>query len=153
GAGQLARMTYQAAIPLGVNLRVLATSIDESAALVAREVVLGQPTSEQALTALAGGCDALTFDHALVDVTQLAGLEAAGHRVRPSAATVRLAQNKLLQREQLGGLGLPVPSFRVVRELGDVLEFAGQQGWPVVVKAIRGGYDGRGVWVVGSSGE
>jgi len=153
GAGQLARMTYQAAIPLGLRTRVLATAADESAALVARDLTLGAPTSYQALEELASVCDALTFDHELVEVAQLEALEAAGHRVRPSSATVGLAQNKLRQREELGALGLPVPAFRVLGGPADLLDFADQQGWPVVVKAIRGGYDGRGVWVVNTPAE
>ena len=41
GGGQLARMTHQAAIPLGQSLRVLAVSENDPAALVARDVVLG----------------------------------------------------------------------------------------------------------------
>ena len=153
GAGQLARMTYQAAIPLGLRTRVLATASDESAALVARDLTIGAPTSYQALKELAAVCDALTFDHELVEVAQLEALEAAGHRVWPSAATVGLAQNKLRQREELGALGLPVPAFRVLGGSADLLSFADQQGWPVVVKAIRGGYDGRGVWVVNTPAE
>ena len=64
-----------------------------------------------------------------------------------------LAQNKLRQREELGALGLPVPAFRLLRGPADLLSFADQQGWPVVVKAIRGGYDGRGVWVVNTPAE
>jgi 5-(carboxyamino)imidazole ribonucleotide synthase len=153
GAGQLARMTYQAAIPLGLRTRVLATAADESAALVARDLTLGAPTCYQALEELASMCDVLTFDHELVEVTQLEALEAAGHRVRPSAATVGLAQNKLRQREELGALGLPVPAFQALGGPADLLGFANQQGWPVVVKAIRGGYDGRGVWVVNTPTE
>ena len=34
-----------------------------------------------------------------------------------------------------------------MRDLAEVAAFAEQGGWPVVLKAISGGYDGRGVWV------
>ncbi|HEX2171452.1 MAG TPA: ATP-grasp domain-containing protein, partial [Dehalococcoidia bacterium] len=150
GAGQLARMTHQAGISLGLSLRVLAAAPDDGAALVARDVQVGRPDSFEALEAFAAGCDVVTFDHELVDTRQLAQLEAAGRRVRPSAATVAVAQDKGRQRTLFAERGLPVPPFRRVAGLADLTAFAAEHGWPVVAKACRGGYDGRGVWVVSS---
>jgi len=57
GAGQLARMTHQAAIALGQSLRVLAASSEDGAALVAADVHLGHHTDLDALRAFARGCD------------------------------------------------------------------------------------------------
>jgi 5-(carboxyamino)imidazole ribonucleotide synthase len=59
-----------------------------------------------------------------------------------------LAQNKRRQRAELSAMGLPVPAFQNVGDAGEVIAFAAMHEWPVVVKASRGGYDGRGVWVV-----
>ena len=73
GAGQLARMTYQAAIPLGVSIRLLAERADDAAALVARDVMIGSPRSAADLAAFAAGCDVLTFDHELVDAARSLG--------------------------------------------------------------------------------
>src|SRR5690606_35287059 len=56
-------------------------------------------------------------------------------------------------RERLGELGLPVPRWRRVATADDLAAFAAEVGWPGVVKAVSGGYDGRGVWVVGGPGE
>jgi 5-(carboxyamino)imidazole ribonucleotide synthase len=58
-------------------------------------------------------------------------------------------------RERLSGLGVAVPNWRPVTTVEQVVEFAGGPGggWPLVLKAVRGGYDGRGVWVVGSPAE
>jgi len=148
GAGQLARMTCQAAIPLGVRVRLLAERSDDAAALVCPDVTLGSPTSAAELAAFATGCDVATFDHELVDAAALADLEAAGHRLAPSAATVALAQDKRRQRAELGRHGFPVPPYRPVETVDDLLAFAAEHGWPVVAKASRGGYDGRGVWVL-----
>ncbi len=148
GAGQLARMTYQAAISLGLTLRVLAARAGDCAARIGADVELGDPDSFERLSAFAAGCDVLTFDHELVDPQQLAALEAAGHRLYPSAATVALAQNKRRQRATFGAAGLPVPPNQVVMSPDDLLRFAAARGWPVVAKAARGGYDGRGVWVL-----
>ena len=148
GAGQLARMTVQAAIPLSVRVRLLAARADDSAALVWPDVMLGAPDSAGALREFAAGCDVLTFDHELVDPAILAMLEADGHRLRPGAAALLLAQDKGEQRTRFAARGLPVPPFRMVRTAADLTDFAAEYGWPVVVKARRGGYDGRGVWVV-----
>jgi 5-(carboxyamino)imidazole ribonucleotide synthase len=141
-------MTYQAGISLGVTVRLLATAPDESAALVGADVEIGAPADAAALAAFAAGCDVTTFDHELVDTGQVARLEAQGRRFYPTAATMALAQNKRRQRAELGALGFPVPPHQVVREAVEIAAFAEEHGWPVVVKASRGGYDGRGVWVI-----
>jgi 5-(carboxyamino)imidazole ribonucleotide synthase len=146
GAGQLARMTHQAAVALGQSLRVLARGPVEPAALVACEVVVGRPDDLAVLRRFAEGCDAVTFDHEHVPTEHLRALVADGVQVYPGPDALVHAQDKLLMRQTLAGLGMPVPPFREVAELQDVLCFCIQHGWPCVLKAIRGGYDGRGVW-------
>ena len=153
GAGQLARMTYQAGISLGLTVRVLATQPNESAALVAREAAIGRADSLEALTAFAAQSDVVTFDHELVVASQLASLEEAGHCLRPSAPTVAIAQDKGRQRALFAERGFPVPAHRLVEGAGDLVTFGAEQGWPIVAKACRGGYDGRGVWVLKSPAE
>jgi 5-(carboxyamino)imidazole ribonucleotide synthase len=152
GGGQLARMTHQAAIPLGQSLRVLASAPDESAALVAHDVVLGSHTSYEDLSAFAAGCDVVTFDHEHVPPELVRRLAAAGHTVLPGADALLHAQDKQVMRTRLDALALPVPRWAPVSSVGDVVGFAAGT-WPVVVKAVRGGYDGRGVWVVSSAAE
>jgi 5-(carboxyamino)imidazole ribonucleotide synthase len=148
GAGQLARMTHQAAISLGQSLRVLAAAPDDAAALVAADVVLGDHTSYPDLAGFAAGCDVLTFDHEHVPPEHLQALAAAGHTLHPGADALRHAQDKRAMRERLSALGLPVPDWAAVDTLDDLVTFADKVGWPVVAKAVRGGYDGRGVWTV-----
>ncbi|HWV24916.1 MAG TPA: 5-(carboxyamino)imidazole ribonucleotide synthase [Thermomicrobiales bacterium] len=148
GAGQLARMMAEAASPLDIRLVLLAASADDGAAKVVPDVIVGSPDDPVKVRELAGQCDVLTFDHELVDPETLAALERDGHVVYPSASTMALAQNKRRQRAELSALGMPVPAFRDVETAEDVIAFAGEHAWPVVVKASRGGYDGRGVWIV-----
>jgi 5-(carboxyamino)imidazole ribonucleotide synthase len=62
-----------------------------------------------------------------------------------------LAQDKRRQRAELGALGLPVPSWCVVDQVDDAVAFGERHGWPIVLKASRGGYDCRGVWVLRAS--
>lgn len=145
GGGQLARMTHQAAIGLGQSLRVLAVSPDEPAPLVAPDVVAGGPDLAS-LRALAVGCDAVTFDHEGVPQADLRALVADGVAVRPHPDALLHAQDKLVMRRRLAGMGLPVPAFAEITAPDQVADFAAEHGWPVVLKAARGGYDGRGVW-------
>ncbi|TLW89618.1 5-(carboxyamino)imidazole ribonucleotide synthase [Saccharomonospora piscinae] len=153
GGGQLARMTHQAAISLGQSLHVLAAGEHDSAGLVAAEVVHGQHTDLAALRSFARGVDVLTFDHEHVPGEHLRRLVEDGVVVRPGPEALAFAQNKLLMRERLAALGVPGPAFTAVTATEDVLKFGEAHGWPVVLKAASGGYDGRGVWLADSPGE
>lgn len=150
GAGQLARMSYEAAAPLTVPLRILAEGPAESAAQISTAVDLGSPDVEADLARFADGCDIVTFDHELVDLDALRALERDGHVLRPSADTLAVATDKQRQRELFDRHGLPAPTSRPVSSADEVVAFAGEHGWPVVLKAVRGGYDGRGVWIADS---
>jgi 5-(carboxyamino)imidazole ribonucleotide synthase len=148
GGGQLARMSHQAAIALGQSLRVLAAEPDDGAALVAADVHVGAPDDLEALRQFAKGCDVVTFDHEHVPGDHIRALADAGVTVHPSAAALRHAQDKQVMRQRLGALRVPVPRWREIASTAEVGEFAAEVGWPVVAKAVRGGYDGRGVWVL-----
>ncbi|HEX3812003.1 MAG TPA: 5-(carboxyamino)imidazole ribonucleotide synthase [Mycobacteriales bacterium] len=148
GAGQLARMTHQAAIALGQSLRILAAAPDDGAALVAADVVIGDHTSLADLTGFAAGCDVVTFDHEHVPGEHIAALAAAGRTLLPSAEALRYAQDKQLMRERLGALGLPMPRWAPLPDRAALAAFAADG--PFVVKAVRGGYDGKGVWLPAS---
>src|SRR6266702_2822199 len=150
GAGQLARMTCQAAISLGIGFRVLADSAGDSAAQVCAGTVVGDYTSLPDLRAFAGQCDVITFDHEHVPGQHLAALERSPAAVHPGAASLRFTQDKLAMRERLGALGVRCPRYVPVSEGAETESFAAEVGWPVVLKAVRGGYDGRGVWVCGT---
>ncbi|WP_075765712.1 5-(carboxyamino)imidazole ribonucleotide synthase [Actinoalloteichus fjordicus] len=153
GGGQLARMTHQAAIPLGQSLRVLAASQTDPAALVAPGVAIGAHTDPDAVRAFAADCDVVTFDHEHVPGDLLRGLVAEGIAVRPGPDALIHAQDKLVMRRRLRELGLPVPEFVEVTSAADLVRFGEVHGWPCVLKAVRGGYDGRGVWMPADADE
>ncbi len=152
GGGQLARMTAAAAAGLGVTFRVLSESESESAALVTRDVAVGSHLSLPDVAAFAGGCDVITFDHEHVPGPILAELESAGILVRPGGSALRYTQDKLAMREALHALQVPCPRFAAVSSAADVEAFTGGR-LPVVLKAVSGGYDGKGVWVCTSAAE
>jgi 5-(carboxyamino)imidazole ribonucleotide synthase len=145
GGGQLSRMTHQAAIALGQSLRVLAVSPDDPAAQVTPDVVIGRHDDLDALRRAAAGVDALTFDHEHVPSELLEKLVADGVNVAPPPSALIHAQDKLVMRRRLDGLGAPVPRFAAVADVADVDAFAARVGGAMVVKTVRGGYDGRGV--------
>lgn len=156
GGGQLARMTFQAAIDLGVSLRVLSDSAHAAAARVIADVQVGDHESVNDLRAFAKGCDVLTFDHEHVPGEHIRALEEAGVQCRPGAAALLNAQDKLVMRERLAEIAAPCPSFAPIPpDAGPEFldEFARETGLPVVLKAARGGYDGKGVWILGSLDE
>ncbi len=159
GAGQLARMMVEAASALGIRTAVLAAGGDDAAAPVAGEVLVGEATDGRSLRSLAALSDVVTFDHEQVDLRLLDDLEREGVQLRPAVETLRVAVDKGEMRERLAAAGLPVPRYEVLGVAGDrgrgpdelaaaIAAFAAQGRWPVVAKAARGGYDGKGVWVL-----
>ena len=149
GAGQLARMTYQAAIDLDIELMVLATSVKDSAVLGGAGYVLGTPDRLSDIEAVAAGADVVTFDHELVSPSNLVVMQERRYNIQPHPLALYLAQDKLEARQSLSSKGFPCPAFSAVGSEYDVARFAERHGWPVVLKARHGGYDGRGVRVVG----
>ena len=153
GGGQLARMLIEAASALGLRSAVLAASPDDAAAIVAAEVIIGAPTDPVAMGRLIASCDVVTFDHELVDLELLAELERAGSIIRPSSSSLRFAVDKAAMRDRLAAAQLPIPAYFVIQP-GDPIELGAlgaEWGWPLVIKAATGGYDGRGVFIAASA--
>lgn len=152
GGGQLARMLAEAATPLGVHVRVLAGPSDEGAPEVVPDTVIGAPDDPEALRSFAATVDVVTFDHENVDHGTLRALEAEGVAVRPGVGTLAYS-DKAHQRHAFAAAGLPVPDFSVVDPAGsgalaELVAFAEAHGGQLVAKSSRGGYDGRGVWML-----
>jgi 5-(carboxyamino)imidazole ribonucleotide synthase len=149
GGGQLARMTQQAAIALGVPIKLLAEGPDVSAAQVVRDPVIGDYRDVDTLLQFAADCAVVTFDHEHVPIDHLRALERAGYPCRPGPDALLHAQDKACMRARLQSLEVPCPRWTLVSSSEEVRVFAESAvGWPVVLKTARGGYDGKGVWVV-----
>jgi len=151
GGGQLARMMYQASIGLGIQVRLLAEGPDVSAAGAVHDVAVGDYTDPDTVRAFAKGCDVVTFDHEHVPGALLRDLESDGVLVRPGPQALLHAQDKAVMRERLSRLGIPCPAYRVVPDAAALAAFGNEQGWPVIAKTSRGGYDGKGVWKLESA--
>jgi len=149
GGGQLARMMVPPAVHLGLDIRVLAEAEGSSAALAATAV--GDYHDADVVLAFARDVDVVTFDHEHVPQEVLRALVDAGVAVHPSPEALAVAQDKIVMRERLSALGLPVPAWAAVRDAAELAAFLDGHGGRAVVKTPRGGYDGKGVRVVSAA--
>ena len=164
GGGQLARMMQEEASALGVHLRALVEAPDGSAAQVMPDAPVGRPDDAGAVHDLLqpkrgeqpqdlADAAVLTFEHEHQDHALLQQLAAQGVSVQPSAQALLYARDKLEMRRAMTRLELPQPAWSPVSQPAEVLEFAVQHGWPVVLKTPQGGYDGHGVLLVNDAAE
>ncbi|PIA19078.1 phosphoribosylaminoimidazole carboxylase [Coemansia reversa NRRL 1564] len=151
GGGQLGRMLIEAANRMNIQVRVLDPTEKSPAKQISNFTQhVNEPfTSSTAIRALAKECDVLTVEIEHVNCDELEAIEESGAvKVRPSAGTIRLIQDKYLQKEYLAERGLSLPEYikcdtlEVARNAGRVF------GYPFVLKCRLGAYDGRGNYVV-----
>ena len=147
-------MMAQAAVALGVPIRLLAEGENVSAAQVVPDTTVGDYRDLDVLREVVTGCSVVTFDHEHVPTGHLETLTAEGHACRPGPSALVHAQDKGVMRARLDALGIPSPRHALVTSPDEVTAFASSVGgFPVVLKTTRGGYDGKGVWVVGSAAD
>ena len=139
-------MLFEASIPLGVDMRVLARTSSDAAAVVARDVMVGDWHDLATVLEFANGCDAVTFDHELIPAELLEAFEREGVVLRPGARAMGLASDKAAQRHLAAEVGLKVVPHACTTDEQGLRDAVGEIGYPAVVKATRGGYDGRAVW-------
>ncbi|WP_423918467.1 5-(carboxyamino)imidazole ribonucleotide synthase [Frigoribacterium sp. 2-23] len=151
GGGQLARMMVPPAVHLGIDIRVLAENEGSSAAIAATAV--GDYHDVDTVLAFARDVDVVTFDHEHVPQRVLRALVDAGVAVHPSPEALFVAQDKIVMRQRLTELGLPVPDWAAVHDPAELGAFLAEHGGQAVVKTARGGYDGKGVRVVRASSD
>ncbi len=145
GGGQLGRMLGEAAAPLGVEIVVSDPTPDCPASPVVRDQVVGDFDDQDALEALADRADFLTYEIELADPDVLERVgDATDTPVHPHPDTLRTIQDKFVQKRRLQEAGVPVPDFRKVDTESDLREACEELGYPAMLKAREGGYDGRG---------
>lgn len=144
GGGQLARMTAFSALQLGCNVVVLERDAQSPAATLATHSLVGDWRQIEELRKLAAHSDIVTLENEFLDASLLGQLEAEGHVVRPGSHALGLVQDKLIQKQTVAAAGVGVPRFRAVESPAEVEQAARDFGWPLVLKARRNGYDGKG---------
>lgn len=150
GGGQLARMMVEPAAALQIRLRALVEAADGATAQVLPDAPVGSPKDLDVLRTLVDGAAVLTFEHEHIPGDHLRALVADGVSVQPGPDALVYAQDKLRMRARLTELGVPCPRWAQVRTAAELAAFGDGVGWPVIVKTPTGGYDGKGVRVVGA---
>ncbi len=144
GGGQLAKMTALAGLQLGCDVVVLERNHHSPAANLASHSVIGDWDDPVDLLRLAARVDVVTLENEFVDAAGLRALEAAGHALFPTAQSIALVQDKLIQKQTLSVAGLSVPRFCAVENPEAVARAAQEFGLPLLLKARRNAYDGKG---------
>lgn len=145
GGGQLGRMLGEAAVPLGIELIVADPAQHPPAGPVAHEVYRGDFDDPATVAWLADRADVLTYEIELADPDHLEDIATTnGIPVHPSPASLRMTGDKLIEKQRLAANDVPVPAFRAIDDGTDLEAAFDALGRPLMVKARKGGYDGRG---------
>ncbi len=144
GGGQLGLMTAEAARAMNyAGVTVLDPTPQSPASIVAEQIV-GGLKDPQALRRLATRSDILTYEIEHINTSALRTLQAEGARIHPSPALLSTIQNKYRQKEFLAQHSIPVAPFTAVDSVADIEQAAQSWGYPLILKAKKDAYDGRG---------
>ena len=156
GGGQLAWMMAIAAKKIGLNLTVQAANPEDPAVNIADGVIYGEVNDAEATDRLAQQCQVITFENEFVDLVALQKLVRLGSAnycdrsllFLPSLETLAIAVDKLKQRQHFRDRDIPTPEFYSIDNDAELIASADRLGYPLVLKARRHGYDGKGTWVI-----
>lgn len=148
GGGQLGRMLTLAALPLGFRVIVIDPTPNCPAAQVGATEITAHLYDEGALRQLADKSDYITVEIEHLDTTVLEALAAAGAQINPAPSTIRLIQDKLLQKQFLQKAGLPIAPFIEITDSASAHAALKEYGGSMLIKTRHGAYDGRGNMLV-----
>lgn len=153
GGGQLAKMTALSSLKLGCDVLMLERKADGPAVNLATDAFVGDWDKLSDLVKLAEYVDVVTLENEFVNADGLLELEKAGYTLFPTAKSISLVQDKYIQKQTLQEAGLPLPPFEAVNSHEDIIGFAKEYDWPLVIKTRRNGYDGKGNVTVNNASE
>ncbi|MCL2463425.1 MAG: 5-(carboxyamino)imidazole ribonucleotide synthase [Defluviitaleaceae bacterium] len=152
GGGQLGKMMILEAKKLNFHVVVLDPASRCPCHSICDELIVASFDDKEAILSLAEKCDVITYEFEDIGADTLLELEHAGKRVFPTASSLLIIQDKLLQKQALKENGVPVPEFAECKTTGEIIAMGEKWGWPLILKARRGGYDGKGNAVAKSAG-
>lgn len=144
GGGQLGRMLCQAASQMAIKVVTLDPLASCPASSIAYEHVVGKFDDGETVCEFAKRCGVLTVEIEHVDAVTLEKLESQGIDCQPKASTIRIIQDKYLQKVHFSQYGIPLPDFLEIHNLADVEKAGELFGYPLMIKSKRLAYDGRG---------
>jgi 5-(carboxyamino)imidazole ribonucleotide synthase len=151
GGGQLAKMTAISALELGCDVIVLEKNTVSPAATLATHSLTGDWDNPDELLKLAAHVDLVTLENEFVNAESLQVLTDNGHTLFPSAKTMALVQDKYRQKQICSAAGIEVAGFRAVANRDEIRKAGDDFNWPVVLKARRNAYDGKGNYTLQSA--
>lgn len=153
GGGQLGRMLCQAASKLSIKVAILDPLENCPASSLAYYHMVGNFDDSTTVQEFAKRCDVLTVEIEHVDVATLEILEQQGIDCQPRASTIRIIQDKYLQKVHFSQHGIPLTKFRQIDDLEDAKKAGEIFGYPLMIKSKRLAYDGRGNSIAKSAEE
>lgn len=151
GGGQLGQMMLLEAKKMGFYSVVLDPTPDCPCHSICDEHIVANFDDEKAFQLLAEKTDVITYEFEHINAKALEKLENKGYKIYPTAASLEVIQDKLTQKEAMAKAGLPVPDFMIIENIEDMTKAGNEYGYPYMLKARTGGYDGKGNAVVKSA--
>lgn len=152
GGGQLGLMLTEAAKNMGEISKVIVLDPTENcpATQAGAEQIVGDFKDEKAITKLAEMSDLITYEIESGDSKVLKSIQGSAE-VNPSPETLKIIQDKYLQKEFLNDNNIPVASFVKIDSKKELNDAVNKFGLPAILKLRRDAYDGRGNFKINSS--
>ncbi len=148
GGGQLGRMLTLEAKRMGYRVVTLEPLPNSPCGQVADEQLVAAYDDARAIGELGARSDVVTYEFENIPLESVRALEEQGRLVRPSGEVLRVTQDRLFEKSFVRDAGLLVAPFAPVRDASELVVAMHDVGFPAVMKTARGGYDGKGQWVV-----
>jgi 5-(carboxyamino)imidazole ribonucleotide synthase len=143
GGGQLAKMTAQEAYKMGLRVAVIEHGADSPAGMMTKKEFPGGWKNPEDLEAFIQASDIITLENEFID-PDILDVIAERRLVFPTPDTMRLVQDKFVQKQTFAAVGVPTPHFAEITSKQDLVDFGQKHGYPFVAKTRKFGYDGYG---------
>jgi 5-(carboxyamino)imidazole ribonucleotide synthase len=153
GGGQLARMIIEAGYKYNFEFHILTREPSSPAGLVTKYETAADWNDKDVIKNFAKECDVLTLENEFISERVIDVIEMLGVKLYPAPAAIKLIQDKLIQKQTLKKLGIPVADFIQVSNDEDIKSFANDLNYPVILKSRTMGYDGKGNYKIDSENE
>jgi len=148
GGGQLGRMLTLEAKRMGYRIVTLEPLPNSPCGQVADEQIVAAYDDLRGIGELGARCDVVTYEFENIPLDSVRALERDGRTVRPSGDILRITQDRILEKTFVRDAGCAVAPFAAVSDEASLARAIEAVGFPGVLKTARGGYDGKGQWVV-----
>ena len=155
GGGQLGMMLTEAAKKMPEHISkviVLDPNQNCSASLVGAEQIIADFKNKDAIIQLSEKVDIITYEIESGDSDVLKSVE-NNAEINPSPETLKIIQDKFLQKTFLQNNNIPIPDFIKIDNIEEVIEGLKKFGYPALLKARRDAYDGKGNFKIDSENE